>query len=114
MDVNTRAVFLEFTVYNANVNLFGSVIMLIEFMATGGAVTRSEVKVRLRSLFTLLLQKLKWPVYVFHKQKRNFSFSKFFKFYVVTLLFGNVKGPITLEPPYNFSEPYQSDIAIAE
>ena len=25
-----------------------------------------------------------------------------------------VKGPITLEPPYNFSEPYQSDIAIAE
>ena len=45
MDVNTRAVFLEFTVYNANVNLFGSVIMLIEFMATGGAVTRAEVKV---------------------------------------------------------------------
>ena len=27
---------------------------------------------------------------------------------------GGVKGPITLEPPYNFSEPYQSDIAIAE
>ena len=27
---------------------------------------------------------------------------------------GGVKGPITLEPPHNFSEPYQSDIAIAE
>ena len=46
LDVNSRAVFLEFTVYNANVNLFGSVIMLIEFMSTGGAVTRAEVKVR--------------------------------------------------------------------
>ena len=45
LDVNSRAVFLEFTVYNANVNLFGSVIMLIEFMSTGGAVTRAEVKV---------------------------------------------------------------------
>lgn len=47
LDVNSRAVFLEFTVYNANVNLFGSVIMLIEFMSTGGAVTRAEVKVRM-------------------------------------------------------------------
>ena len=25
-----------------------------------------------------------------------------------------VKGPITLEPPYNFSEPYQSSIVMAE
>ena len=25
-----------------------------------------------------------------------------------------LKGPITLEPPYNFSEPYQSGIAIAD
>ena len=27
---------------------------------------------------------------------------------------GGVKGPITLEPPYNFSEPYQSGIVLAE
>ena len=26
---------------------------------------------------------------------------------------GGVKGPITLEPPYNFSELYQSGIALA-
>ena len=45
VDVNTRALFIEFTLYNANVNLFGSVIMLVEFMATGSAITKSEVKV---------------------------------------------------------------------
>ena len=25
----------------------------------------------------------------------------------------DLKGPITLEPPYNFSEPYQSSIVMA-
>ena len=45
IDVRTRAVFLEFTVYNANINLYGSVIMLVEWMATGSAITRAEVKV---------------------------------------------------------------------
>ena len=46
VDVNTRAIFVEFTLYNANVNLFGSMIMLIEFMATGSAIVDAEVKVR--------------------------------------------------------------------
>ena len=45
LDERTRALFIEFTVYNANVNLFGSVILLIEWMAAGSAVTRTEVKV---------------------------------------------------------------------
>ena len=45
VDVNTRAVFIEFTLYNANVNLFASVIMIAEFMSTGAATTRVEVKV---------------------------------------------------------------------
>ncbi|CAH1794576.1 unnamed protein product [Owenia fusiformis] len=45
VDVNTRAVFVEFTVYNANVNLFASVILLVEFMSTGAAIPRSEIKV---------------------------------------------------------------------
>ena len=53
IDVRTRAVFLEFTVYNANINLYGSVIMLVEWMATGSAITRAEVKVsaEITSLF---------------------------------------------------------------
>ena len=39
----------------------------------------------------------------------------FFRFPVVCQLRteNQVKGPITLEPPYNFSEPYQSSIVLA-
>ena len=45
VDVHTRALFIEFTLYNANANLFGSAILLIEFMSTGSAITSCEVKV---------------------------------------------------------------------
>jgi len=45
LDVKTRALFIEFTLYNANVNLFGSVIFLVEWMAAGSAITKTEVKV---------------------------------------------------------------------
>jgi len=45
LDLRTRAVFVEFTLYNANVNLYGSVIMLIEFLSTGAPVIMQEVKV---------------------------------------------------------------------
>ncbi|PAA59473.1 hypothetical protein BOX15_Mlig010540g1 [Macrostomum lignano] len=45
LDTRTRAVFIEFTVYNAPSNLFASVIMVAEFMQTGSAFTYSEVKV---------------------------------------------------------------------
>jgi len=38
LDIRTRAVFVEFTLYNANVNLYGSVIMLIEFLSTGAPI----------------------------------------------------------------------------
>ena len=38
LDVRTRAVFVEFTLYNANVNLYGSVIMLVEFLSTGAPI----------------------------------------------------------------------------
>jgi polycystin 2 len=34
----TRAVFLDFTVYNANLNLFCVVSLLFEFPATGGTI----------------------------------------------------------------------------
>ncbi|XP_076830129.1 polycystin-2 isoform X2 [Brachyhypopomus gauderio] len=39
LDRGTRAVFLDFSVYNANINLFCIVRMLVEFPATGGTVT---------------------------------------------------------------------------
>ena len=43
VDTRTRAIFAEFTLYNANVNLFASVIMGVEWMATGSAISKAEV-----------------------------------------------------------------------
>lgn len=42
IDRRTRAVFVDFTVYNANVNLFCVVRLVAEFPATGGVVTSSQ------------------------------------------------------------------------
>ncbi|CAH2301373.1 polycystin-2 isoform X1 [Pelobates cultripes] len=39
LDRGTRAVFIDFSVYNANLNLFCVVRLLVEFPATGGIVT---------------------------------------------------------------------------
>ncbi|XP_078479003.1 LOW QUALITY PROTEIN: polycystin-2-like, partial [Lampetra planeri] len=39
LDRGTRAVFLDLSVYNGNINLFCIVRLLVEFPATGGAVT---------------------------------------------------------------------------
>ncbi|KAH9518596.1 TRP-like ion channel Pkd2 [Bulinus truncatus] len=40
IDLNTKAIFLEYTIYNPNVNLFTSVTAVIEFLQTGTAVFR--------------------------------------------------------------------------
>ena len=39
LNLYTRAIFVEFTLYNANVNLFVNVVLLFEVPATGGALT---------------------------------------------------------------------------
>ncbi|KAE8630855.1 hypothetical protein XENTR_v10000990 [Xenopus tropicalis] len=39
LDRGTRAVFIDFSVYNANLNLFCVVRLLVEFPATGGLIT---------------------------------------------------------------------------
>jgi polycystin 2 len=38
IDRGTRAIFIDFTIYNANINLFCVVKLLVEFPATGGAI----------------------------------------------------------------------------
>lgn len=38
LDRGTRVVFIDFTVYNANINLFCVIRLLVEFPATGGAI----------------------------------------------------------------------------
>ncbi len=38
LDRGTRVVFLDFTVYNANINLFCQIKLTVEFPASGGAV----------------------------------------------------------------------------
>ena len=45
LDLRTRAIFLEFTVYNPNSNLFASAILVTEFPSWGSAIPRSEIKV---------------------------------------------------------------------
>lgn len=45
LDKQTRAVFVEFTVYNANVNLFAAAFLYIEVLPTGGAFPFSDFKV---------------------------------------------------------------------
>ena len=45
VDVQTRAVFVEFTVYNANTNLYGIISILIEFSASSSVVTKAEFQV---------------------------------------------------------------------
>lgn len=40
----TRAVMIDFTVYNANINLFCYIKLIFEFPATGGAMTKSEFR----------------------------------------------------------------------
>ncbi len=38
LDRGTRVVFLDFTVYNANINLFCQIKLTVEFPASGGAI----------------------------------------------------------------------------
>lgn len=45
IDVFTRVIFAEFTLFNANSNLFVSAIVASEFMATGGMIHKFEFKV---------------------------------------------------------------------
>jgi hypothetical protein len=41
LDRGTRVVFLDFTVYNANINLFCQIRLTVEFPASGGAIPSS-------------------------------------------------------------------------
>lgn len=45
LDIQTRAVFVEFTVYNANTNLFGIVSYFIEFPASSSVVTKAQYQI---------------------------------------------------------------------
>ena len=44
IDRGTRAVLIDFTVYNANINLFCIIQLMAEFPATGGVMTSSQFK----------------------------------------------------------------------
>ena len=39
LDRGSRAAFVDFTVYNANINLFCQIKLIVEFPASGGAVS---------------------------------------------------------------------------
>lgn len=44
IDRGTRVVMIDFTVYNANINLFCIIQLMAEFPATGGVMTSSQFK----------------------------------------------------------------------
>nr|XP_060623069.1 polycystin-2-like protein 1 [Anolis sagrei ordinatus] len=44
LDRGTRAVFVDFSVYNANINLFCVLRLLVEFPATGGAIPSWQIR----------------------------------------------------------------------
>jgi hypothetical protein len=44
IDAKTRAVFLQLSLYNANVQLFTGVIMLIELLTTGGVLPHARIE----------------------------------------------------------------------
>ena len=45
LDRQTRAVFVEFTVYNANVNLFATAFLFLEILPIGGGFPQSDFKI---------------------------------------------------------------------
>ncbi|KAI8489900.1 hypothetical protein Bbelb_322610 [Branchiostoma belcheri] len=45
IDRHARAVFVEFTVYNANINLFSTVTLLMELILTGGTIHSHSISV---------------------------------------------------------------------
>ncbi|XP_053358417.1 polycystic kidney disease 2-like 1 protein [Clarias gariepinus] len=44
LDHGTRAVFIDFSTYNANINLFCVISLVVEFPATGGAITSYQIR----------------------------------------------------------------------
>uniref|UniRef100_A0AAY4C6X6 EF-hand domain-containing protein n=1 Tax=Denticeps clupeoides TaxID=299321 RepID=A0AAY4C6X6_9TELE len=44
LDRGTRAVFIDFSTYNANINLFCIIRLLVEFPATGGAISSYQIR----------------------------------------------------------------------
>nr|XP_046213675.1 LOW QUALITY PROTEIN: polycystic kidney disease 2-like 1 protein [Oncorhynchus gorbuscha] len=44
LDHGTRAVFIDFSTYNANINLFCVIRLLVEFPATGGAIPSYQIR----------------------------------------------------------------------
>ncbi|KAI5107961.1 polycystic kidney disease 2-like 1 protein, partial [Silurus meridionalis] len=44
LDHGTRAVFIDFTTYNANINLFCVIRLVVEFPATGGAIPSYQIR----------------------------------------------------------------------
>ncbi|KAL0964228.1 hypothetical protein UPYG_G00321100 [Umbra pygmaea] len=44
LDRGTRAVFIDFSTYNANINLFCVITLLVEFPATGGAIPSYQIR----------------------------------------------------------------------
>ena len=86
----TRAVFLDFTVYNANINLFCQIKLIVEFPASGGAVTSKRFQsVKLIRVSDFLVLQI---------EKRNSRISFFSMFHRWIISFWLVKSYSSFSP----------------
>ena len=75
IDRGTRAVLIDFTVYNANINLFCIIQLMAEFPATGGVMTSSQFK----TVKLLHLKGLKYKILLLkHPKMRILRYLTFF------------------------------------
>lgn len=71
LDRGTRVVFLDFTVYNANINLFCQIKLTVEFPASGGAVpsksfsTVKLIRVSIRRRSKSWTISMNWTILIF-------------------------------------------------
>jgi hypothetical protein len=66
IDRGTRVVFLDFTVYNANINLFCQIKLTVEFPASGGAIpSKSFSTVKLIRVSSIQIPNNEWKEKIF-------------------------------------------------
>ncbi len=86
IDRGTRVVFLDFTVYNANINLFCQIKLTVEFPASGGAIPSksfSTVKlIRVRFITSEKKTNLSYFISMFHQWIISFWHAKFYLFFL--------------------------------
>lgn len=97
IDRGTRALTIDFTVYNANINLFCVVQLLVEFPATGGVYTTSQFKtVKLLHLKGSLLTWIRFRIQLYCSDNYDYFILGTEILYMLYILYYTGTWPVTL------------------